>query len=161
MAGLGGWPRPVFARAYEAATGAALPDAAFAFGDGPAMADELGALVAAGTKTATSSLAAEYERVDDRPQVGGRDVVLDGAGDPICVIETTEVTSRRFDEVDAAFAYDEGEDDRSLAAWREAHERFFGRRCELLGLTFDPGLEVVCERFRAVWQPEGPPPAAG
>ena len=34
---------------------------------------------------------------------------------PRCVIETTEVSYRRYDEVDAAFAYEEGEGDRSLA----------------------------------------------
>jgi hypothetical protein len=31
---------------------------------------------------------------------------------------------RRFSEVDAAFAYDEGEGDRSLESWRQAPEIF-------------------------------------
>ena len=51
--------------------------------------------------------------------------MLDGRGQPRCVIETTEVTYRRFGEVDAAFAYEEGEGDRSLAYWRNAHRRLF------------------------------------
>ncbi len=29
-----------------------------------------------------------------------------------------------FDEVDEVFAYDEGERERSLATWREAHWRY-------------------------------------
>jgi uncharacterized protein YhfF len=53
------------------------------------------------------------------------------------------VTLRRFDEVDAAFAHDEGEGDRSLAYWRQAHEVYFRR----LG-CFAPDMLLYCERFR-------------
>ena len=87
-----------------------------AFGDTPQMADELLALVLEGKKTATCSAlrdhAAEGRPV---PKVGERWVVLDGRGRPACVAETSEVVIKRFDEVDAAFAWDEGEGDRSLA----------------------------------------------
>ena len=48
-----------------------------------------------------------------------------GAAQPRCVIETTEVTYRRFDDVDAAFAYEEGEGDRSLAYWRAGAPHLF------------------------------------
>jgi uncharacterized protein YhfF len=50
---------------------------------------------------------------------------------------------RRFDDVDEQFAYDEGEGDRSLAYWREAHKCYFTR----LGL-FQPDMMLWCERFR-------------
>ncbi len=93
----------------------------FAFGDGPALADELLALVMKGVKTATCS-------TEDEPNTstpGERWIVLDGHGAPACVIETTEVTYRRYNEVDAAFAYEEGEGDRSLAYWRQAHRDLF------------------------------------
>ncbi|CAA9414477.1 MAG: hypothetical protein AVDCRST_MAG22-2125 [uncultured Rubrobacteraceae bacterium] len=56
---------------------------------------------------------------------GERSIILDGRGEPLCVVETTEVEVRRFDEVDEEFARDEGEGDLSLAYWREAHRRFF------------------------------------
>lgn len=36
-------------------------------------------------------------------------VVVDGQGVPKAVLKTIELTKRRFDEVDEAFAYDEGE----------------------------------------------------
>jgi uncharacterized protein YhfF len=55
------------------------------------------------------------------------------------------VTYRRFGEVDAAFAYEEGEGDRSLTCWREAHRRYFGR----LG-KFSEDMMLMCERFRLV-----------
>jgi uncharacterized protein YhfF len=59
------------------------------------------------------------------------------------VIETVELTQRRFPDVDAAFAHDEGEGDRSLAYWRRAHERYFRRRGQ-----FAPDMLLWCERFR-------------
>ena len=113
----------------------------FAFGDGPALADELLELVLKGVKTATCS-------TEDEPNTstpGERWIVRDGRGTPRCVIETLEVSYRRFGEVDAAFAHDEGEGDRSLAYWREAHRRYFGR----LG-KFSEDMMLMCERFRLV-----------
>jgi uncharacterized protein YhfF len=113
----------------------------FAFGDSPALADELLELVLKGIKTATCS-------TEDEPNTstpGERWIVLDGRGTPRCVIESTEVTYRRFGEVDAAFAHDEGEGDRSLAYWREAHLRYFTR----LG-KFREDMMLMCERFRLV-----------
>jgi uncharacterized protein YhfF len=61
------------------------------------------------------------------------------------VIETVELTERRFPDVDAAFADDEGEGDRSLAYWRRAHEIYFSRLGE-----FSPDMALLCERFRVV-----------
>jgi uncharacterized protein YhfF len=113
----------------------------FAFGDGPDLADELLELVLKGVKTATCS-------TEDDPNLstpGERWIVLDGHGDPRCVIETTEVTFRRFGDVDAAFAHDEGEGDRSLAYWRSAHRKYFSR----LG-KFSEDMMLMCERFRLV-----------
>lgn len=113
----------------------------FAFGDSPALADELLDLVIKGVKTATCS-------TEDEPNTsspGEQWVVLDGRGEPRCVIESLEVTYRRYNEVDAGFAYDEGEGDRSLAYWRAAHRNYFGR----LG-RFSEDMMLMCERFRLV-----------
>jgi uncharacterized protein YhfF len=113
----------------------------FAFGDGPALADKLLDLVLKGVKTATCS-------TEDEPNTstqGERWIVLDGRGMPRCVIETTEVTYRRYNEVDAAFAHDEGEGDRSLTYWREAHRQYFGRQGK-----FSEDMMLMCERFRLV-----------
>jgi uncharacterized protein YhfF len=113
----------------------------FAFGDGPDLADELLELVLKGVKTATCS-------TEDEPNIskpGERWIVLDGRGLPRCVIESTEVIFRPYREVDAAFAHDEGEGDRSLAHWRDAHRSYFGR----LG-KFSEDMMLMCERFRLV-----------
>jgi hypothetical protein len=42
-------------------------------------------------------------------ELGKRMVMLDGAGHPRAVVETVELTQRRFNEVDAQFAFDEGD----------------------------------------------------
>src|ERR671928_958793 len=88
------------------------------WGDSPRMADELGALIAAGTKTATCSALWAYEAEGStQPEVGLKTIVLDGKGDPLCIVETTEVEVQPYDEVDAQFAYEEGEGDHSLEYW--------------------------------------------
>ena len=113
----------------------------FAFGDCPGLADDLLDLVLAGIKTATCS-------TEDEPNIskpGERWIVRDGRGEPRCVIESTEVTFRRYDEVDATFAHDEGEGDRSLAYWRDAHRRYFTRQGK-----FSEDMMLMCERFRLV-----------
>jgi uncharacterized protein YhfF len=130
-------------------TSAGVPYASavtFSFGDSPEIADALLALVIAGTKTATCGALRDYgDGGDAMPVVGRRDVVLDGQGRRAAVIETQEVTVRRFAEVDAAFAHDEGEDDCTLASWRDGHQAFFERNG-----GFSPDMDLVCERFKLI-----------
>jgi uncharacterized protein YhfF len=88
----------------------------FAFGDDPAMADELLGCVLRGPERATAGLVLDDEAAGDPlPEAGAYAVVLDGAGRPRCVLRTTEVRVMPFRDVDAAFAWDEGDGDRSLA----------------------------------------------
>ena len=113
----------------------------FPFSYSPELADELAELVLAGKKRATCWAAGEGPKTE----VGKQWVVLSGFGRPVAVIETVELTQRRFDEVDEAFAFDEGEDNRTLASWRRAHQSYFGRQG-----TFAPDMLLWCERFRLV-----------
>ncbi|MGY5765210.1 ASCH domain-containing protein [Brachybacterium sp. DNPG3] len=130
-----------------------LPEA-WAFGATPEHADGLLALVLDGTKTGTASSLADYEADSESggepggepvPAVGDLSVILDGAGRPRAVLEVTVIEIVPFDEVTAEHAHAEGEGDRSLAAWREIHERFW-RDYSAAGFT--PDMPVVCERFR-------------
>jgi uncharacterized protein YhfF len=114
----------------------------FAFGDSPALADKLLELVLIGRKIATCWAASEGGK---GVEVGKRWVVNDGQGRARAVLETVELTRRRFEDVDEGFAFDEGEGDRSLGHWRRAHTNYFTRRGE-----FAPGMELYCERFRLV-----------
>jgi uncharacterized protein YhfF len=114
----------------------------FSFGDSPQMADELLALVLQGKKRATCWAVAEGLK---GTEIGKCMVVRDGAGRPRAVLQTVELVQRRFDEVDEAFAFEEGEGDSSLAYWRAAHQRYFTRL-----KLYQPDMILWCERFRLV-----------
>jgi uncharacterized protein YhfF len=114
----------------------------FSFGDSAKLANELLELVLTGKKSATCWAASER---DKGVVVGKRWIVKDGQGRASAILETVELARRRFGDVDAAFAHDEGEGDRSLEYWRQAHTEYFTRRGE-----FSPHMELYCERFRLV-----------
>lgn len=117
----------------------------FTFGDSRALCDRLLALVRSGAKRATCGALRDFgEGAEALPQVGRRDIALDWDGAPALVIETTEVTIRRFCEVDEGFALAEGEDE-TLEGWQEGHRAYFERNG---GWT--PEMELVCERFRLI-----------
>ncbi|RBY89030.1 ASCH domain-containing protein [Blastococcus sp. TBT05-19] len=125
------------------------------FGDSAALADELIGLVLAGTKRATAGLVADFAaNGEPLPRIGGHWVACDGAGVPRCVLRSTELRLGPLDSVDVAFAWDEGEGDRSRAGWLDGHERYFRRTQAARGQEWTDDLEVVFERFRVVWPPE-------
>ena len=125
---------------------------AFGFGDSPAMADELGALVVAGIKRATAGAVWAYESAGQRlPRPGDLSVVLDAANTPLCIIETLQVDLVAFGAVTAEFAAVEGEGDGSLAYWRQAHREYFTKECERAGRPFSTDMLLACERFRVVY----------
>ena len=123
------------------------------WGDGPEMADELGALIAEGIKTGTCSALWEWEAEGNPiPTTDLVTIVLDGRGEPLCIVETTEVFIRNYNEVDAEFARSEGEGDLSLEYWREAHRNFFSRTLSKIGKEFSEEMPLVCERFRVIYK---------
>lgn len=131
-----------------------LPVAEFGF-PGP-LRDQLVAAILAGTKTTTSSLVVGYEHDNEPlPQPGRRAVVVDSAGEPVAVIETTGVRVLRLADVDLDHAVGEGEGYTSVAQWRAGHEEFWHCaeiRAELDDPEFTVGDDtlVVAERFRLV-----------
>ena len=138
----------------EAGAPARLPLAEFAF-PGP-LRERLVAAILGGEKTTTTGLHEEYLR-EGRPleEPGQRSLVIDSDGRPVAVIETLEVELRRFADVELQFAIDEGEGFETVAAWRDAHVRFFTSP-EMVAALGDPPVMidddtiVVCETFRVV-----------
>ena len=117
----------------------------FTFGDGPDLCAQLLALVRAGRKTATCGALRDFgEGGEAMPVAGRRDIALDWDSRPALVIETVEVTLRRYCDVDEGFALAEGEDD-TLAAWQAGHRAFFERNG-----GWSPEMMLVCERFRLI-----------
>ena len=131
-----------------------LPVAEFAF-PGP-LRDQLGAAIVTGEKTTTTGLAAEYQRAGEPlPSPGLRQVVVDSAGRPVAVIETTAVRIMRLGDVDLDHALGEGEGYASVSEWRAGHERFW-HSAEMRQALGDPAFTVgddtlvVAQEFRLV-----------
>lgn len=123
------------------------------WGDSPEMADELGGLIAQGIKTGTCSALWEWEAEGNPiPEVGLITVVVDGREEPLCIVETVEVTLRKYNEVDAEFARAEGEGDLSLEYWRQAHRNFFSRVLLKFNKQFSEDMPLVCERFKMIYK---------
>lgn len=146
-------------RAYESAR----PDAVAAapeytvehFGDYPALADELLALVLSGRKRATADLASEFlHRGDSLPRIGSHWIACDSTGAPRIIIRSTEFRIGPSTSVDAQFAFDEGEGDRTLATWTRDHREYWARVSAARGAIWDPSEDVIFERFSVVWPPE-------
>ncbi|WP_353828177.1 ASCH domain-containing protein [Agromyces sp. SYSU T0242] len=131
------------------------PPSVEVFGDHPALTDELLGLVLDGTKRATASLVAEFrDEGQALPRIGSHWIACDSAGRPRVILRSTELRIGPFSSVDAAFASDEGEDDRTLDSWRDNHRRYWQRICPEIGIDWHEGLDVVFERFEVAWPPD-------
>jgi len=118
------------------------------FGGSP---EELAQLVYDGKKTATTSSYDLYTQNEYLPQVGNYNIILDGNENPICITKTLVTEVVPFDQVSAEHAYHEGEGDRSLEYWREAHEKFFKEEYKEAGKKFTTDIPCLCEVFERVY----------
>lgn len=117
----------------------------FTFGDNEELCDRLLGLVRSGEKTATCEALREFGAEGEAmPVVGRRDVALNWDGTPALILETVEVTQKRYCDVDKDFAIAEGEND-NLEGWRHDHRSYFERNG-----GFDNEMMLVCERFKLV-----------
>lgn len=124
----------------------------FYFCDNESAANELLALVLAGTKTATTSYRPSYVAQDQPlPEIGTLSMVTDFAGTPRCVIETKAVTCLPFDQMTFDICKREGEDT-CLETWQSNHRRFFGQECQQVGIPFDEHEDVVFEDFEVIFR---------
>ena len=130
---------------------------AWQFGYGVAQGNRLLNYVLNGPKRAMAGSLWVYELKQEAiPQEGDFSVILDGDGQARCILLTTETDIKPFNQVDAQFAYDEGEGDRSLAYWREAHWEFYREELEPFEREPEPEMPIVCERFEVVFRDPEP-----
>lgn len=114
-------------------------------------ANELLRLVLEGKKRATSSSLTCYELEGERvPAPGDLSIVTDWAGEPHCVIETTQVDILSFRDMTFALCRLEGEDD-SLDSWRRSHINFFTAEGREAGYVFTEDMPVIFEQFRVIY----------
>jgi uncharacterized protein YhfF len=85
--------------------------------------------------------------------------MLDGEGHPWFIWRTTEVTIKPLSQVDEAFAWDEGEGDRTRDWWLDAC-RYFSPQASREGFELDDNILAVFERFEVVWSLRCPPAEA-
>jgi uncharacterized protein YhfF len=121
-------------------------------GDSPQLAAELLALILKGPKRATACLLRDVEQgIETLARIGGYTVVLDADDQPRAIWRTRTVDVKPLCQVDAAFAWDEGEGNRTRHDWLASHVRYFTRRAAIEGFSFDESMPAVFERFTLVW----------
>lgn len=109
-------------------------------------------LILKGEKTASCSMDYWYSHKGETiPEIGHLLVVTDWQGEPKCIVEITSVEQCRYKDVTQEFAAAEGEGDKTLAWWRQAHWRFFSLECEELGIEPSEDMLLVLERFKVVY----------
>lgn len=118
----------------------------FAFGDSPEMADELLRLVLTGKKTATVSVVLEGEKT---PKVGDLSLVLNGQGQPACVIKTVYLETVKFCDLTWDMVKLEGEDE-TFEQWKAGNMRYWTRDAVKRGYTFTEETPITFERFELV-----------
>ena len=129
-----------------------VPTSVEAFGDSQELADELIALVIEGPKRATAGAAADFEHGGaPPPTVGGLWIAADGHGRARALLSTTEVRIGPMSSVDDAFAWDEGEGDRTRKSWLRDHGAFFRRYLPTIGVEFDGDIPLIFERFDVLY----------
>jgi uncharacterized protein YhfF len=118
------------------------------FADTPEAATKVGKLVRDGIKTTTSSLVWGLEHIGKPlPQVGDISLIVDGNGEPLCIIEVTEVEIKPFNAVDEQFAFEYGEGDRTLDFWLSDNWDFHSRWCMEIGREPSETMPIVFQRF--------------
>ena len=116
---------------------------AYRFGDTP---DELAQLVADGIKTTTSNAQRLFELNGKIvPKVGDYNIIMNKVFEPIALIQIGNVEIKRYDEIDEAFAINEG--DGSLENWDAIHERYFKEQLAQHNEPFSKEIPLVCQTF--------------
>ena len=106
------------------------------FGFPGPLRDRLVAAVLSGTKTATTSLLAEWEAEgDELPEAGEQETVIDSAGEPVATIEITGCEVRTLSQVDDAVARAKGRTIRRSQAGAPNTSASGVRKCFLSGGT--------------------------
>jgi uncharacterized protein YhfF len=122
------------------------------FADTPEAATKVGKLVRDGVKTTTSSLVWGLEHIGQPlPKVGNIELIVDGNGEPLCIIELTEVEIKPFNAVDEQFAYEYGEGERTLSYWLRDNWEYLSRWCHEIGREPSETMPLVFQRFRVLY----------
>ena len=105
--------------------------------------------------SATAELVSEFaHRGDPLPRIGSHWIACDSTGAPRIIIRSTALRIGPFASADAAFAFAEGEDNRTLESWQREHRRYWERTSAARGAAWSESEDIVFEYFAVVWPPE-------
>lgn len=115
-------------------------------------ANECARLVNTGKKTASCSLKESWVFDDEPlPDVGSINIITDWTGNPICIVQITDIDFSTFEDVPHEFAKAEGEGDGSYGWWYNEHIKFFTNDAKNYGVEFTKTTSLVLERFKKVY----------
>jgi len=140
-----------FQKAYPEYAYHSVPQSYY-FCDTKESADYCSQLVKDGIKTATCGAQIDYQIAGESlPAERELFIITDWEENASSLIRITDVSLRKFKEVDAGFAAREGEGDRSLEYWRKVHWDFFSRSLAAFGIQPTEELILVCESFEKIY----------
>ena len=125
----------------------------FSFGsDDP---EQLIDLTIKGIKRATTGSLRLYE-IDHEPipKAGDCNVITKEDGTACCIVKNVRVIVCKYQDVTEEMAAIEGEGDKSLKYWKDAHLKFFTLDFQQYGLEFTDSEKVVFEQYELVYIPE-------
>ena len=118
-------------------------------GSAPEHADQGAALILNGVKTLTSSAFWNYP--DGKiPFVGALSVLVDGAGRPRGIVETTRVEIMPFGAISEEMAQDYGEGERTVDWWRRVMGELYRTSATRHGAAFTCHTALIWEWFAVV-----------
>ncbi len=87
------------------------------------------------------------------PEAGEYYIITDDEGNAHCIVKDVNVIICPFKDVTEEMAAIEGEGDKSLRYWKEAHHNFFSIDFKERGLEFSESEQVVFEQYKLVYLP--------
>lgn len=122
-------------------------------GDTPEDADLGAQLILQGKKRTTSSLLWHYESTGEpRPEVGQLNLLEDGSGAPVAILETTWLAEIPLNAVDdLRFIVDYAEWGETAEDWQARAWAYYAPHCRALGREPTPAMPLLCERFEVVY----------
>ncbi|MDQ3022278.1 MAG: ASCH domain-containing protein [Bacteroidota bacterium] len=125
---------------------------AWYFCDNEKCANELAELVKRGIKRGTATLLYWIEKGKETlAQKRDYSVVTDWDGIAQCIIQTKNITLLPFNEITKELAFIEGEGDKSLDYWKQAHRNYFTRNLINESIDFKDDMIVVFEEFELIY----------
>lgn len=109
-------------------------------------------LVLTGDKCATAPSLWWFEKQKEPlPKIGDLEIVTNWNGDAMGIVRLTNIVHRPYKEIDANFAFAEGEGDKSLAYWKRVHKAYYTREMAPYGDSFSEDMIVVCIYFELIF----------